>query len=230
MVRLEAQPVRADGVPEVMAPAHGLAQIKGKILLPTGPEKVVEDAQAVLVVQGLGPAVQLAEALSQVGVYPVKERAGLLDVLPGHGDGDVLILHQIVALRRLFRQDAVILLAVLVQLVPVQTHEDTALKIGGVETAVVDGDFGCGVGRQAVQYAAVGRKHIPLVLIGSQSIVDVSETPRLAEFAAHLPNTVPVNAPDGNGLLDAAGYREMLPFAPVGGGQGLNHSRASPFC
>ena len=40
-----------------------------------GPEEVMEDPQALMVVQGLGPAVQLAEALGQVNVHPAYSTA-----------------------------------------------------------------------------------------------------------------------------------------------------------
>lgn len=105
-----------------------------KKLLLAWPEKVMEDTQAVLVLQGPRPAVELAEGLAEVGVHPMEVGPGLLNAPPGQGDGDVLVLHQIVALRRLFGYHGVVLLPVGVQAVPTLAHEHAALEVGPVET------------------------------------------------------------------------------------------------
>ena len=78
-----------------MAPAHGGGEVELKIPFLAGPEEVMEDPQALMVVQGLGPAVQLAEALGQVDVHPLEEGAGLVDVLPCDGDRNVLVLDRL---------------------------------------------------------------------------------------------------------------------------------------
>ena len=230
VVRFELHPVRGDGVLEVMAPAHGGGEVELKVPFLAGPEEVMEDPQALVVVQGLGPAVQLAKALGQVNVHPLEKGAGLVDAFPGNGDRDVLVLNEIVALQRLFGEDAVVLLAVAVQLVPFQPHEDAVLEVSAIETAVVDGDFGGGPGGQAVENAAVGQKHFLLVLMGRHGVVDVRKPPRPAvPIAASLPDAVPEYPPDGDGLLHTAGNFERFPFALVGGGQGFNHSLVPPF-
>ena len=229
VIGLEVHPVRGDGVLEVVAPAHGGGKVELKIPFLAGPEKVMEDPQALVVVQGLGPAVQLAKALGQVNVHPLEKGAGLVNTLSRHGDCDVFILNEIVAFQRLFGEDAVVLLAVAVQLVPLHTHKDTVLEVRTVETAVIDGDFSGGPGGQAVEHAAVGQKHFLLVLMGGHGVVDVRKTPRPAvSAAARLPDAVPEHPLDGNGLLYAAGDFERFPFALVGGGQGFNHSLVLP--
>ena len=218
MVGLELHPIRGDGVLEAVSPLHSLGQVDAEVLFLAGAEKVMENAEPFMVVQGLGPAVQLAEALSQVNVHPLEEGAGLLDVLPLNGNGDVFILNEVVALHGLLHEDAVVLLPVLVQAVPFQPHEDAVLEVGAVETAVVDGDFRRGPGRQAVEDAAVGQKHFLLILMGRYGVVNVREAPRPAVFSVHHPYPVPIDALDGYGLLDAAGGFEMLSLALVGGG------------
>ena len=137
-------------------------------------------------------------------------------------------MNQIVALCGLVGQDAVVLPAVTVQTVPSLPHQDTALEVRAVETPVVDGDFGSGIRWQAIQCAAIGRKHISLILMGGQCIVDVCEAPCAAELAAGLPDAVPIDPLNGNGLLDAPGNLEPLPFTAVCGKQGLNHKCSSP--
>ena len=82
--------------------------------------------------------------------------------------------------------------------------------------------LGGGVGGQAVEDGAVGGEHLLLVLIGGQGVVDIRKAPGLAELAVDLPDAVPVDALDGDGLLDAVGDFESGALAPVGGGKGLS--------
>ena len=191
-------------------------------------EEIMEDTQPILVVQRLCAALQPSEVFAEIGVYPVKKGAGLIHVLPSHRNRDVLVLNQIVALCGLVGQDAVVLPAVTVQTVPSLPHQDTALEVRAVETPVVDGDFGSGIRWQAIQCAAIGRKHISLILMGGQCIVDVCEAPCAAELAAGLPDAVPIDLLDGDGLLDAARDSEPLALTSVCGNQRFNHRCFSP--
>ena len=189
-------------------------------------EEIMEDTQPILVVQRLCAALQPSEVFAEIGVYPVKKGAGLIHVLPSHRNRDVLVLNQIVALCGLVGQDAVVLPAVTVQTVPSLPHQDTAAKVCAVQPSVVDGNF-CGGIRG--QHSAVGSEHIPLIVMGGQRVVNIRKAPSTAEFSAGLPDTVPIDPLDGNGLLDAPGDTEPLPFTAVCGKQGLNHKCSSPF-
>lgn len=224
VVRPKAHTVRGDAVLEMVAPAHGLPHLEPEMLFFSGPEEVMEYPEAFVAVQGLGPAVQFAEVLAQIRVNPVKEGPGLLNILPGDGNGNVLILNQIVAGGGLLRQNSVVLLPVHVQPVPLFPHEDASLEVRSVETAVVDGDFGGCVCRQAVENSAVKAEHILLVLMGGQGIVDIGKPPCLRKFAIALPDAVPENALDRDRLLHAPGDEKAGPFASVGGGEGFNHA------
>ena len=152
----EPHTVRADQVLEVQAPPDGGGLVEGKILFLAGAEKVVEDAEPVMVGHGPGPAVQPPEALGQVGVHPPEIGPGFLDLPLGDGQGDVLLLDKIIALGGPLGEDAVGFPAVLIQAVPPLLHQNGAFKVHGVQTAVDDGDFGGGVGGQAVEHPAVG--------------------------------------------------------------------------
>ena len=154
---------------------------------------------------------------------------GLLRVLTGHGDGDVLILYEVVAGRRLLCKHPVVFQAVQVQVIPALAHEDAVLEVGAVEAAVVNGDLGHGIGWQAVEDAAVGCEHIPLVLVGGQGVVDVGKAPGLAESAVDLPDPILPNPLDGDGLLYAAGDLKRNTLAPVGRGKSFTHGGAPPF-
>ena len=200
-----------------------------EVRLLSGPEKVMKQPQPLMVIQGPCPTVQPSEALTKVCIHPAEKGTGFLNVFSRHGDGDILILDQAVAVGGLFRENGIVFLAVSIQPVAPAFHQDTALEVHAIQTPVVDGDFGGGVGRQAVQNAAIGGKHISLVLIGRQGVVNIRKAPGAAVLIPHLPDTVPEDTPNRDGLLDAAGYLKAFLFALVCGSQGLNHRIASPF-
>ncbi len=216
----KAQAVRADQIPKVQPPADGGGLVEGEILFFAGAEEVVEDTEPVMGGDGPGAAVQASEALGEVGVHTAEVGPAFLDPPLGDGEGDVLLLDQIVALRRPL---------VLVQAVPPLFHQNGALEVHGVETAVDDGDLGGGVRGQGIEDAAVGEEDAPPVILGRGGIVDVGKAPGPAVLAANQPDAVLVDAFDGDGLLDAAGNFELVPLALVGGGKGLNQSLWPPF-
>ena len=76
--------------------------------------------------------------------------ASFLHILFHHGDGDIFLLDDTVALRGLVHEHLVILLAVHIPLVPAQGHEDGLLKVHAIEAAVVDRDLGGRTGVQTV--------------------------------------------------------------------------------
>lgn len=221
--------IRTDIVPEVVPQAHGAPQVKAVILFLSRAEKAVEDAQALMGIQDPRPAVQLAQIFCQVRIHPMEKGPGLLHVFPGRADGDVLVLHQVIAASGLVHKDVIVLPAITVKTVPLLPHEDGLLEIDTVEAPVIDGDFCGGVSGQAVEDGAVGGKHLLLVLIGRQGVVDIREAPGLAELAVDLPDAVPIDTLDGDGLLDAAGDLERGAFASIGGGKGFKHGKPPPF-
>ena len=211
-----------------MAFLHGIAQVKAEVFFLAWAEEVMEDTQPLLIVQSPRTTLQASKILPKVSVYPMEEGAGLLYASPGHRNRNVLVLNEVITFCGLAGQDAVVLPAVTVQTVPSLPHQDTALEVRAVETPVVDGDFGSGIRWQAIQCAAIGRKHISLILMGGQCIVDVCEAPCAAELAAGLPDAVPIDLLDGDGLLDAARDSEPLALTSVCGNQRFNHRCFSP--
>ena len=231
MVCLEAQSIRADIVPEIVSLPHGIAQVKVELFFLTGAEEIVKDTQTLLIIQRTRTALQPAEVLAKVGIDPMEEGAGLLDALPCNGHGDVLILDQVIALGCLVGHDPVVLSAVAIQIIPTLPHQNIALKVRAIQPPVVDGDLRSGVCGQTVQHTAVSREHIPLILMGGQRVVDVRKPPCAAVFtAAHLPDSVPIDLLNGDGLLDAVGDAEVFPLTAVCGKECLNHKCLSPFC
>lgn len=186
----------------------------------------MEDAEPVMVGEGPRPGVQAPKALGQVAVHPAEVGACLLNFPLGDGEGDVLLLDQIVALRRPLGQNLVGLPAVFVQAVAALLQQDGALEVHRIKPPVDNGDFGGGVGGQGVEDAAVGKEDGPLLILGGGGIVDVGKAPGAAVPAAHLPNAVPIHPPDRDGLLDAPGDEKAVAFALVGGQEGFNQSPA----
>ena len=229
VVCFEAQPIRADVIPEVMSFLHGITQVKPEMFFFAGTEKIMEDSQTLLIIQCFCTALQAPKIFPKVSVYPVEEGAGLLRVSPGHRNRNVLVLNEVITFCGLVGQDAVVLPAVIVQTVPPLPHQDTAAKLCAVQPSVVDGDFCGGIRRQTVQHTAVGSEHIPLIVMGGQRIVNIRKAPCPAELAAGLPDTVPIDLLDGDGLLDAARDSEPLALTSVCGNQRFNHRCFSPF-
>ena len=58
---------------------------------------------------------------------------------------------------------------------------------------------------------------------------DVRENGDNYELAIDLPDPVPIDTLDRNGLLDAAGDLECGAFASIGGGKGFKHGDPPPF-
>ena len=229
VVGLELHPIRGNVVPKIMAFFHSFREVELEVRLLSGPEKVMKQPQPLMVIQGPCPTVQPSEALTKVCIHPAEKGTGFLNVFSRHGDGDILILDQAVAVGGLFRENGIVFLAVSIQPVAPAFHQDTALEVHAIQAPVVDGDFGGGVGGQTVQDAAIGGEHIPLVLVGRQGVVNIREAPGATVLIPHLPDTVPEDAPDRDGLLDAAGYLKAFLFTSVGGSQSLNHRITPPF-
>ena len=186
----------------------------------------MEDAEPVMVGNLPRRAVQPPQAFGQVAVHPPEIGTGFLDLPLGDGQGDILLLHKIVALGSAALQNGVGLLPVLVQPVPAFLHQNTALKVHGVQTAVDNGDLGGGIGGQGVKDAAVGQENAPPLLVGGGGVVHVGEPPALAVPVPHKPDAVRVHALDGDRCLDAPGDGEFLPFALVGKDKRFNQSPA----
>ena len=96
MVCLEAQPIRADIVPEVMPFLHGIAQVKAEVFFLAWAEEVMEDTQPLLIVQRPRTTLQAPKIFPKVSVYPMEEGAGLLYASPGHRNRNVLVLNEVI--------------------------------------------------------------------------------------------------------------------------------------
>ena len=178
--------------------------------------------------EGTGPGIQPAEALGQVALRPAKEAPGGLDLPLGDGQGDELVLDQVIALGHPVQKDLIELPPVSVQRVSPLPHEDGTAEDLRVQPAVADCDLGGGVRGQGVEHAAVGQKDGAAVLVGGGLIIDVREAPCPAELPAHQPDAVPVDPADGDGPLDAVGDGKAVPLRFVGGQEGLNQSHRPP--
>ena len=136
MVVEELQRFRRDGVAEVVAAPLGGLQVEGEGRFLPHAEEVMEQAQAL--VEGDFPytGIHAAQASGQVSSHAGEEGAGLLDAALGHGHGDVLLLHQIVAAAGLVQQNAVVLTAHIVATILPVGHQEIPAELLPVELAV----------------------------------------------------------------------------------------------
>ena len=159
----ELQRFRRDGVAEVVAPPLGGLQVEGKSRFLPYAEEVMEQPQAL--VEGDFPytGIHAAQASGQVGADTGEEGAGLLDAALGHGHGDVLLLHQIVAAGGLVQQNAVVLAAHIVAAILPVGHQEVSAELLPVELSVHQRQLDARVNGQTVEDAAVAQEQFHLL-------------------------------------------------------------------
>ena len=159
----ELQRLRRDGVAEVVAAPLGGLQVEGEGRFLPHTEEVMEQPQAL--VEGDFPytGIHAAQASGQVGADAGEEGASLLDAALGHGHGDVLLLHQIVAAAGLVQQNAVIFAAHIVAAILPVGHQEIPAELLPVELAVHQRQLNACVYGQAVENAAVAQEQFHLL-------------------------------------------------------------------
>jgi len=159
----ELQRLRRDGVAEVVAAPLGGLQVEGESRFLPHTEEVMEQPQAL--VEGNFPYTRIhaAQASGQVGADTGEEGAGLLDAALGHGHGDVLLLHQIVAAAGLVQQNVVVLAAHVVAAILPVGHQEIPAELLPVELAVHQRQLNTRVDGQAVENAAVAQEQFHLL-------------------------------------------------------------------
>ena len=132
----ELQRLRRDGIAEVVAAPLGGLQVEGEGGFLPHAEEVMEQAQTL--VEGDFPyaGIYTTEASGQVSSHAGEEGASLLDAALGHGHGDVLLLHQIVAAAGLVQQKVVVLAAHIVATILPVGHQEIPAELLPVELAV----------------------------------------------------------------------------------------------
>ena len=106
-----------------------------------------------------------------------EECTGLLHAFLFCRNGDVLLLNEIVALRRLAQNKRVILVAVEVTAVALHGHEQRPTEVLLIELTVKERDLRRGSDGQRVQERAVGHKEFPLFFRGGHGIIDIKKAP-----------------------------------------------------
>ena len=106
-----------------------------------------------------------------------EECAGLLHAFLLRRNGDVLLLNEIVALRRLAQHKRVILVAVEVTAVALHGHEQRPPEVLLIELTVKERDLRRGPDGQRVQEGTVGHKKFPLLFRGGHGIIDIKKAP-----------------------------------------------------
>ena len=159
----ELQRLRRDGIAEVVAAPLGGLQVEGEGGFLPHAEEVMEQAQAL--VEGDFPyaGIHAAQASGQVSSHAGEEGVGLLDAALGHGHGDVLLLHQIVAAAGLVQQNVVVLAAHIVAAILPVGHQEIPAELLPVELAVHQRQLNACVYGQAVENAAVAQEQFHLL-------------------------------------------------------------------
>ena len=152
VVFLELQAVRTNAILEAVALPHKVPEVQAVFRLLAGSVEVMEDPQPFHGVQLLAVGVQMAQAGGDVRRHPVEKGAGLLDIFPVDGEGDIPLLHHAVGgVRHLVHEHGIVLRPVAVQVVVLPWNEYFLLKVLPVQAFIVDGDLGGGARVQGVQ-------------------------------------------------------------------------------
>ena len=142
-----------------------------------------------------------------------KVAAGFVRVALYHAYGQITFPHNAVAgAGDLCGQHPVEFVAVFVKTVCFVGQQDTALKLGLVDAAVINRDFGRCPGVQRVQQFRVIKEHTGFILFAGNSIVDVGERPCFGILVADLENPIRKDAADGDGVLYTARNTELFAF------------------
>lgn len=152
------------------------------------------------------------QAGGEIGTDSRKECPRLFNIFLLYGNCDVLLLDQVVALRRLIQQQIIVLTAVLVLSVAFHWHEQRPSEVLLVELPVEQRDLRRGSNGERIEKGAVGHKEFPLLFRRRHSIIDIKKAPSPRKLAAHLKYTVFVNALDGNRFLYAARNGKGIPL------------------
>ena len=190
----------------------------------------MEDAEPVIVPGRLDAGVQAGKGLLKICPGPAEIGSAFLHFSLGDGKGHKAFLNQVGALGRPVFHNLVGFLPVVIQPVLPIGQQDAALKLGGVQPVVDDGNLGGGIGGERVQRGTVGREDAVLRLLGGGDVVHIRQLPGAAVLFAHFPYAVGVDPFDGNALLDGMGNLHFHPLAPIGRCQGFNQNLHAPFC
>ena len=228
MIRSTLYAVRADVVTEIMPQTRLSAHIKRECRLITGAIKVVENAQPLNGVQGHTLGTQICKMGGQIRSNSRKICPCFLNVLLGHGNGNILFLRNAVCSRRLVQEHIVIFFAVLIQPVLLHGHQDGFLKIRSIQSVVVDGDLRGSSAVQAVQKLRVCQKHALFILTACHQIVDVRESEGLRELIPNLKNAIRPDALDWNKILHLSRNLKLLLVLCEDRFDALNHCAWKP--
>ena len=228
MIRSTLYAVRADVVTEIMPQTRLPVHIKRECRLITGAIKVVENAQPLNGVQGHTLGTQIGEMSGQIRSDSRKICPRFLNVLLGHGDGNILFLRDSVCSGRFVQEHIVILFAVFIQPVLLHGHQDGFLKIRPVHSVVIDSDLRGSSAVQTVQKLRVCQKHALFILTACHQIVDVRESEGLGELIPNLKNAIRPNVLDGNKILHLSRNLKLLLVLCKDRFDALNHCAWKP--
>ena len=137
----------------------------------------MEQAQALTQIDLPHYGIHAGQAGGQVCADAVEKGFGILQAFCFYGNGNVLLLNEIVAVRSLVREKVIVLHAELIQSVSLEGHEQCAAELLLVEGAVEQGDFCRSIDRQGVEKRAVCHEQLHLLFRRGNLVIDIKKAP-----------------------------------------------------
>ena len=203
--------IRGNRIPEILPQPFIGGKIKLEMTFLTDPEEVVQNLQTCIVVECRNGAAQCGQRANEMALYLTEPVPRLLDACFIGGENHVLVLIHITDFAGTGFDLPVFLCAVFVQPIISTPVQDVPHKCLFVHPLADDTDLGPAIGRDSRVYNAKLCSDFLFVRIAAHGIVDVRNTPHLTVHAAGSPDTIHIDAVNGNLFLNGTGQRIAAP-------------------
>ena len=211
-----------------MAPAEGFFHIKVEGIALLGPVEAVQQPQPFLGVHAHTPGIQRCKPGPKICIRPVEEKPCFFQILSDRRYRNILFLDEAGA-SGLAGNNTVVFLTVFIPAISLHGHQNGFGEIPPVHAVIVDQDLGSRVAVQAVQNSGIAQKHIMLILIGGNLVVDIAEAIGFGIGIAAVEDAVVPDAVNGDQILNPSGDPVPLPALLKESLNGFDHGIASPF-
>ena len=174
---MEGQAIRRNGIFEAMSTPHGFCQVKTVLLFLAGTEEVMKQAQALVQIDLPSHGVHAGQTGGQVCPDTVEKGFCVLQTFRLHGNGNVLLLNEIIAVRCLVREKVVVLHAELIQSVSLEGHQQCAAELLLIESTVKQGDLRRSIDRQSIEKRTICHEQLHLLFRRGHLVIDIKKAP-----------------------------------------------------
>ena len=220
--------VRTNIVAEAVTFAHVVLQVEREGIFLTGAIEIMQCAEPVNSSHLDTTGTECGQMLGKLSAGPGEIRTGILDVLLGDSDRNILFLRNAVGVHRLIQKHLVVLPAVVVKTVAFERHENRLLEIRLLHAVVIDGDLCGSAAVKGIKQFRIGQEHAFLILAACHKIVDVGKLPALDELAANLKDPVSPDPFDGDYILDFLRDPVLFLIRTLDSFDGFNHASSKP--